>query len=521
MDTEEEEILIQAKPNFIRVLIMIICIIFQAAILGIVIHFFSRQAAWIEGVFRLLSIIVILYIIRRTEHLSSDLMWIILIMLFPVPGTAAYLLLGADLIMSTTFQNIVKETDKAKDYYFQDIQVLKEIEQAAPMKKGQFHYISQSAGFPFYRNTGFDYYRTGEEGFPFILEEMKKAERFIFLEYFIIEPGEMWNQMLQILLQKARQGVECRVLYDDMGSFGTLPASYAKELEKQGIKSVPFNRITPILGTIMNHRDHRKILVIDGKVAFSGGINLADEYINRFERFGYWKDNLIRVRGEAVWSYTVLFLTTWNALRHEDENYMVFKTYDVHGSTGTDASDFDGYIAPYGETPLDDEITSQNVYMNILNQAVDYCYITTPYLIIDNELTNALLLTAKRGVDVRILTPGIPDKRLIWMITRSYYAPLMKGGVKIYEYTPGFVHGKVFIADDNVATVGTINLDYRSLYLHFENGTYLYGSRKILDIRNDYLDALKVSRRIRKGDIKNGVLKEMLLYFLRLFTPLL
>ena len=255
MDTEEEEILIQAKPNFIRVLIMIICIIFQAAILGIVIHFFSRQAAWIEGVFRLLSIIVILYIIRRTEHLSSDLMWIILIMLFPVPGTAAYLLLGADLIMSTTFQNIVKETDKAKDYYFQDIQVLKEIEQAAPMKKGQFHYISQSAGFPFYRNTGFDYYRTGEEGFPFILEEMKKAERFIFLEYFIIEPGEMWNQMLQILLQKARQGVECRVLYDDMGSFGTLPASYAKELEKQGIKSVPFNRITPVRGTIMNHRD--------------------------------------------------------------------------------------------------------------------------------------------------------------------------------------------------------------------------------------------------------------------------
>ena len=663
--------MIQAKPNFIRVIIMALCVIIEAAILGVIIRFFSEQAAWIEGVLRLMSTVVVLYIIRRTEHLSSDLMWIILIMMFPVPGTASYLLLGADLIISRTFRSIVKETDVARKYYFQDTSVLRELDQLAPAQKGQFHYIAQSAGFPFYRNTGFDYYGTGEEGFPYILEEMEKAERFIFLEYFIIEPGEMWHQMLEILQRKVSQGVECRVLYDDMGSFGTLPASYARELEKQGIKSVPFNRITPVLGTIMNHRDHRKILVIDGKVAFSGGINLADEYINRIERFGYWKDNVIRIKGEAVWTYTVLFLTNWNALRHEDSNYMVFKadsfpdsqtvvqggraameagqainaagqpaiadgqtistnnqpastssqpgstdgnrsnrqnrpgySYSIAGaasgglvrdlahiasdiaadvrsddftdladdvasdirhtspdsvpaaafspdsseprlrdsfgpqsvdSTGlqyadskdsqvpetADRDDFDGYIAAYGETPLDYEITSQNIYMNILNQAVDYCYIITPYLIIDNELVNALLLTAKRGVDVRILTPGIPDKRLIWMITRSYYTTLMKGGVKIYEYTPGFVHAKVFVSDDKVATVGTINLDYRSLYLHFENGTYLYGSKKILDIRDDYLDALRVSKRIEKGDIKNGVFKEMLLSVLRLFTPLL
>lgn len=634
---------------------MVFCVIIEAAILGVIIKFFSEQAAWIEGVLRVMSTVVVLYIIRRTEHLSSDLMWIILIMMFPVPGTASYLLLGADLIISRTFRNIVKETDIAKKYYFQDTSVLRELDEIAPIQKGQFHYIAQSAGFPFYRNTGFDYYGTGEEGFPHILEEMEKAERYIFLEYFIIEPGYMWNQMLAILQKKVSQGVECRVLYDDMGSFGTLPSSYAKELEKQGIKSVPFNRITPVLGSIMNHRDHRKILVIDGKVAFSGGINLADEYINRIERFGYWKDNVIRIKGEAVWSYTVLFLTNWNALRHEDSNYMVFKAdsfpdsqavveggmaameagqpvsaigptsndggqpvgaasqpasaagqpvstargksgrqtrdnssfsiagaasgglirdlahiasdiaadvrsdnftdlpddlaSDIRGTgpnplapaaispdsansqildpaspqvpKAADEDDFDGYIAAYGETPLDYEITSQNIYMNILNQAVDYCYIITPYLIIDNELTNAILLTAKRGVDVRILTPGIPDKKMIWMITRSYYKTLMKGGVKIYEYTPGFVHAKVFVSDDKVATVGTINLDYRSLYLHFENGTYLYGSRKILDIRDDYLDTLKVSRRVEKGDIKNGVFKEMLLSILRLFTPLL
>jgi cardiolipin synthase len=295
----------------------------------------------------------------------------------------------------------------------------------------------------------------------------------------------------------------------------TLSGNYARKLEEKGIKCISFNRINPILGIIMNHRDHRKIMVIDGKTAFSGGVNLADEYINVKVIHGHWKDNIIRITGEAVWSYTVMFLTHWNALRPEDENFEVFRCSEpIPGEK-------DGYIAPYGETPLDLEITAQNIYMGILNQAEDYVYIMTPYLIIDTELINALILAAKHGVDVRLMTPGIPDKKIVWDITRSYYSNLIRGGVKVYEYTPGFVHAKVFVSDDYTATVGTVNLDYRSLYLHFENGTYLYGSKKILDIKQDFLETLEQCHLMTVKEIRSNPFKELLLSVLRLFAQLM
>ncbi|MBR0384963.1 MAG: cardiolipin synthase [Erysipelotrichaceae bacterium] len=418
-----------------------------------VFYWFGEQAAWIETVLRIASVFIVLAIIKNTRHLSTDIIWIVLIISFPVFGSAMYILVEANLWSSETFQKLFISTDNSRHYYVQDPEVLKEIKQKGRYYRGQFNYISQAAGWPFYRNTGFDYYSTGDEGFPVMLEELKKAEKFIFLEYFIIEEGKMWNAILQILEEKAAQGVDVRVMYDDAGSFFTLSPRYARKLEKKGIRCLPFNRINPIIGIIMNHRDHRKIMVIDGKVACSGGINLADEYINVRKRFGYWKDNVYRVTGEAVWSFTVMFLTHWNALRKTDDDFETFKVEQES------ADESDGYLAPYGETPLDDEITAQNIYMGILSQANDYCYIMTPYLLIDTEMINALILAAKRGVDVRILTPGIPDKKLVFQITRSYYRQLLEGGVKIYEYTPGFVHSKVFVADDLVASVGTVNLD--------------------------------------------------------------
>ena len=294
-----------------------------------------------------------------------------------------------------------------------------------------------------------------------------------------------------------------------------LPPSYVHELEKKGIKAITFNRINPILNIIMNHRDHRKIMVIDGKVAFSGGINLADEYINQKERFGYWKDNVMMVKGEAVWSYTVLFLTNWNALRKEDTDYTKFK------AEFKPVKKHDGYVSAYGETPFDDDLTSQNVYLNIINQANDYVYIATPYLIVDTEMLNALILAAKRGVDVRIITPGIPDKKIVWFITRSFYSQLVEGGVKIYEYTPGFIHSKVFVSDDVTATVGTINLDYRSLYLHFENGTYLYGSKKVLEVKDDMVKTIEESHRMEKKECDQGVVWSLVVSIIRLFAPLM
>ena len=499
---------------FSRTTFMALMAVLEVIIVWSLMKWFGEQAAWIEGVLHVLSVVIVLMIIKNSRHLSSDMMWIVGIMMFPIPGTALWLLLGANMLSSRTYKNLIVSTGKAKKYYHQDEEVLKELSESDPEERGQFHYISKEAGFPFYKNTGFDYYGIGEAGWPVMLEEMRTAEKFIFLEYFIIEEGRMWNTMLDILEQKVQEGVDVRVMYDDLGSFMTLSAKYAETLEEKGIKCIPFNRINPIIGIIMNHRDHRKIMVIDGKVAFSGGVNLADEYINVKVKHGHWKDNIIRITGEAVWSYTVMFLTHWNALsKDKDVNFEAFRAeVPLPGEA-------DGYIAPYGETPLDDEITAQNIYMGILNQANDYCYIYTPYLIIDTEFINALILAAKHGVDVRIMTPGIPDKKLVWRITRSYYTQLIQGGVKIFEYVPGFVHSKVFVSDDKAATVGTVNLDYRSLYLHFENGTYLFGSKKIADIKQDFLEACEKCNQISLEESRVGPFAEFMLALLRLFAP--
>ena len=467
-------------------------LILEAIIVRNLFLFFTAHFIWIEIVLRLLSMIVVINIINNSRHLSADMLWILLIILFPIPGTALFLLLGANLITSKTFRELIKSTADSKKYYVQDETVLKELEEMAPQMKGDFHYLSKTEGYPIYRNSDFDYYPLGDIGYPVMLEEMKKAKKFIFLEYFTIEKGNLWEGMHTILKEKVSQGLDVRVMYDDMGTIHSLPTSYANMLESEGIKCVRYNKINPFLG----------------------GMNLADEYINQKMVFGHWKDNVIRVKGEAVWSYTVLFLTNWNAIRKTDDDYTVFKLDSV-------TQHLDGYISPYGETPFDGENTGQNVYMNILNRANEYVYICTPYLIIDTELENALILAAKRGVDVRIITPGIPDKKIVWNITRSFYRNLIDGGAKIYEYTPGFIHGKVFVSDDIVATVGTINLDYRSLYLHFENGTYLYGSKKVLDVRDDMLDTISKSHQVQKGEIKDGLLRRLFIGVVKLFAPLL
>lgn len=502
------------KKIFNRTVFMIIMAVIEVVLIYTQFRWFNQAAGWIETVLRILSVVIILLIIKNSRHLSSDMMWIVLIMLLPVAGTAIYMLLGANLIISRTFRNLHRTYSEAKKYYHQDEKVLNDVMKADWERRGQFRYISESAGFPFYENTGFDYYPLGDIGYPVMLEELRKAEKFIFIEYFIIEEGKMWNGILEILEEKAAQGLDVRVMYDDLGSMMTLSGRYARHLESKGIKCISFNRINPLLGSIMNHRDHRKIMVIDGQTAFSGGVNLADEYINVKRIHGHWKDNIIRVKGEAVWSYTVLFLTHWNALRREDEDFEVFHAEPLPG-------EMEGWIAPYGDTPLDLEITAQNIYMGILNHAADYCWIMTPYLIIDTELINALILAAQSGVDVRLIVPGVPDKKFVYSVTRSYYRTLIRGGVKIYEYTPGFVHSKVFVSDDEVAAVGTVNLDYRSLYLHFENGTFLYGSESIKEICDDIAETCEKSHLVTLQESRKGVLAELVLAAMRIFAPMM
>ena len=348
-------------------------------------------------------------------------------------------------------------------------------------------------------------------------EKLEKAEEFIFLEYFIINSGHMWDSVLDVLRRKVAQGVDVRVIYDDVGCADYLPANYCQTLRSYGIKAMVFNKFVPVVSVVMNNRDHRKITVIDGKVGFIGGINISDEYINKKERFGHWKDTGLMFKGPGVENLTIMFLEMWNAFEEKEGGYRDFvpAEYEEKGGEG------DGYILSFSDSPLDDENASENVYADILYNANDYVYITTPYLAIDSSLQNALCLAAKRGVDVRLITPGIPDKKMVYRLTRSYYASLIRAGVKIYEYTPGFVHAKSYVADDKIGVVGTINMDYRSLYLHFECGTLMYDSPAVIDLRNDDLATIEKCRKIELSDCRTSFFGELIDRVLRVIAPLL
>ena len=351
-----------------------------------------------------------------------------------------------------------------------------------------------------------------------MVEELKKAEKFIFLEYFIIAPGVMWDTILDILIEKVKQGVEVRVLYDDAGCITTLAPDYYKVLQGLGMKAKVFNPIKPRLAIQMNNRDHRKILVIDGKVGMTGGINLADEYINAKERFGHWKDCSVMLKGEAVWNLTLMFLQFWNYDEKIKDNVFDFKP---------DFNEFidienDGYVQPYSDSPTDNENVGEYTHINMINGANRYVYATTPYLVIDNEMKTALTLAAKNGVDVRILVPHIPDKWYVFAVTRANYQPLIKAGVKIYEYTPGFVHGKTFVVDDDMAVVGTVNMDYRSYYLHYECGVWFYRSKVVMDVKQDYLHSLAKSHEVTLEECKNVKLPVRIMRsILNLFSPMM
>ena len=391
------------------------------------------------------------------------------------------------------------------------------LEASSPRRAGTARYIAGQGRGPLWQDTQVDYYALGDHMFPAMLADLEQARHFIFLEYFIIGEGEMWGKILEILKVKAREGVDVRLLYDDVGSVSLLPVEFPRQMEALGIHCIAFNRFVPWMSLVMNNRDHRKILVVDGYVGYTGGINLADEYINRVVKYGHWKDTALRLEGEAVWNLTVMFLEMWNALRFTDGDFAPFRPQVHHPQPFLGQ----GWVQPFGDTPLDDEPLAENIYIEVLNQAQRYVYIYTPYLLIDSEMQIALCLAAHRGVDVKLFTPGIPDKKLVYQLTRSYYPPLLRAGVEIYEYTPGFLHGKSFVSDDQMAVVGTVNLDYRSLYLHFECGAVLYDCPCIRSIRQDALDLLSLCRRVTLDDCRHGLAGGLLNAVLRLFSPLL
>lgn len=462
------------------------------------------------------SISVVIYIINGNKNPAYKLIWSVIILLFPVFGGLMYM--SASLQSSTYLfkKKAAKANQTVKTYFSQDLSITDEIERTDREMAAHASYLTKHAAFPVYRNTEVTYLDSGEAKFEHLKSEILKAKSFIFLEYFIIQEGLMWDSILKLLISKAKEGVDIRIIWDGMGCISTLPKNYEKVLEGLGIKCMVFNPFIPLATVIQNNRDHRKIAVIDGHTAFTGGINLADEYINAYERFGHWKDAGVMLKGDAVRSFTLMFLSHWYMAHPADE--AIDRLLPAH--TGEDS--FNGFVQPYADTPLDGECVSELVYFNLINKAKDYLYIMTPYLIPDNELLTALCYAAKSGIDVRIITPHIPDKWYVHQVTRSHYGVLLDAGVRIYEYTPGFIHSKVVISDDRIVAVGSVNFDYRSLYLHFECAALIYDSPAIFDIKRDFEETLTVSTEVtheiyKKMRGKHGLVMSLL----KLYAPLL
>jgi len=498
---------------FSRIGLAAVLLLIEALIILSAYYWLAEYFKWIALAQGLFSVGMVFYLFNCGMDATAKLTWLFMMTLFPVP--AALLLwytqrnVGHRRIKDRTAELI----DETKDSLEQDRDTITREELVDSGTDDLCRYLNRSGCFPIYENTEVTYFPLGEDKFRAMLEELQKAESFIFLEYFIIEEGLMWGSILKILAEKAARGVDVRVMYDGMCEMSTLTADYPKRLGKLGIRCKPFSPIQPFLSTHYNYRDHRKILVIDGKVAFNGGVNLADEYINHVERFGHWKDTALMLRGEAAQSFTLMFLQMWNLSEPEAD----WSQCQIRVPAQTD-----GFVMPYCDCPLDEDKVGESVYIDILYRARTYVHIMTPYLILDNELETALKFAAQRGVDVQLILPGIPDKKAAYALAKSHYRSLLSAGVKIYEYTPGFVHAKVFVSDDVKAVVGTINLDYRSLYHHFECATYLYRTGCVSAIREDFAQTRSRCRAVTFDTLKEEKLSVKLLGgVMKLIAPLM
>ena len=502
---------------FHRVVLVAFFLLIQVAVLVVMLLRFNNYFLPFYGVCVAISLFAVFWIVGRQSDPAYKIAWIIPILVFPIFGGLFYLLFGGNRLSSRTRRKM-EGTDRKMEEVLRPDYKADELSSLGEDAVHQARYLEHIAHCPVYGNTETEYYPLGELCFTRMVEELKRAERYIFVEYFIIEEGKMWDTILDILKDKAQEGVDVRVMYDDIGSMFTLPRDYARELEaRTGIKCCVFNPFVPILSLRLNNRDHRKFCIIDGHTAFTGGINLADEYINAYEKHGHWKDTSILLKGEAVFNLTVMFLSMWDYL---------------DGTTGkTDYSRYyptvwdenaKGYVQPFADNPLDDEAVGETVYLNLINKAKRYVYITTPYLILSSEMFTALTSAAKCGVDVRIITPHVPDKWYVHAVSRSHYQPLIEAGVKIYEYTPGFIHAKTFVVDDDYAVVGTINLDYRSLYLHFECAVWMYQTPSVAQVRDDFFKTQQISQEITLEECRSLSFPRRLgRSVLRVFAPLM
>ncbi len=478
---------------------------------------------WLSGAFWpvtvlgwIFYIVTLIYILNRDEIPEMKLPWVVIMMLLPIVGAFVFYILSSNNASKDDYIRFEKSAKKIRPHMLQtnNIDKLRELDIDA---YAQARYLYSSSKMPVFDKSKTTYYPLGEDFLEALVQELSKARHFIFMEYFIIEEGKMWSSIHKVLKEKVKEGVEVYLLYDDLGCIATLDEDFYKELQSEGINCVPCNKFKPILSHIHNNRDHRKITVIDGKVGFTGGVNLADEYINAKVKFGHWKDTAVKIEGEAVKNLSALFISVWNMQNERQLDCDKYLNMTKGGDVGQ------GYVVPFGDSPspIDTEDIGKTVYLNMINSAREYIYICTPYLICDRELINAMCNAALGGVDVRLITPHIPDKKLVFRMTQSNYQKLVDAGVKVFEYTPGFIHAKSFVCDDKFAVCGTINLDYRSLVHHFECGAWMYNTECIMDMKNDFISTQNKSQAISKREANLKFPDRVVAEVLKVFSPLL
>lgn len=500
---------------FSRIVVTGVLLLLQAFWLFALLYWLADYAKWFGGVGVAMSIIMCLALIRQDSTVPEfKISWMILFAVMPVQGGILYLLWGNKRPALGLRHRLERAEDAMAPARKDDPDAAAALQRQDPRAALTARYLHDYGPMPVCGGTAAKYYPDGQSMFADMLPALQGAQNSIYVESFIIGMGEMWGQIHEILRRKAAAGLDVRVIYDDAGCLSLLPHNYAEMMRADGIRAFSFNRCVPVLNLVMNNRDHRKIMVIDGQIAFTGGVNLADEYINKIVRFGYWKDSGVRLDGPGAASLANIFLTFWKA-KYPDEDLDAGCDLPAAVPVETDC-----LVQPFADTPVDREAVAKNVYLELINQAQKRLYICTPYLILDNDLLSCLRLAAKRGVDVRIYTPGVPDKPTIYQLTRSYFPHLLRAGVKIYSYTPGFLHAKTWLVDDRIAAVGTVNLDYRSLYLHFENSVLLYGGAVLDDVRRDLAEIEKESAAVTLADCRTGFFGTLYSAVLRLVAPL-
>lgn len=506
------------KILFSKAALIAISVIIQVLIFVIINVYLYESYIVFYWIFTVLSILILLFIINKEKPASFKLPWICLVLLFPIVGLTLYILFGNFSLTRKQKAKLEEESSKLKEYVKQEHTTIDGLYKIDKDAYGQVKYIASTCYLPTYDNSDCEYLATGEIFFEKLKDKLSDAKKFIFMEYFIVEEGKMFDSIFEILKEKVKEGIEVYFMYDDIGCVGKINSSFKKKLEENGIIVCRFSPFRPFVSAIHNNRDHRKITVIDGEYSFVGGINLADEYINETHPYGVWKDNAVLLKGECVNSLSIIFLQLFNANSDKkvDSSLYINRDYKKYKN--------EGFITPYcsGPYPIYNEYISEQVYLNLINSAKDYLYITTPYLIVDYHFIEALINASKRGVDVRIITPYIPDKKIIKIMTKGNYHRLIRNGVNIYEYKYGFIHSKMIIVDDKYASVGTVNLDYRSFVHHYECGVHLYNCDAIFDMKDDF-DDLIINKTIKidETNAKLNFFERILKNILELFAPLM